>query len=245
LGIELPEPEENTIKNRIFIRNLREVSGDRFDPDYFQRYFKNLENVILSSSFNVEKMREVTTLIKNGHTPASSEYAEETTLYPIIKAGSYNGDFIALDKVDFTKSQKNLQAKKFDIFILSAAHQAHYVGRSIKYLDSKPIDSTSFVGELICVRVDPNRCHSMYLFSLLKTKLYKDLLNREKTGQTSHIYPKDIQHILVPIPPLEKQIEISEHITAIRNQAKQLQQQAKDDLEKAKQEVEAMILGDD
>ncbi|MFM2028626.1 MAG: hypothetical protein RLZZ339_3343 [Cyanobacteriota bacterium] len=245
LGIELPEPEENTIKSRIFIRNLSEVSGDRFDPDYFQRYFKNLENVILSSSFNVEKMREVTTLIKNGHTPASSEYAEETTLYPIIKAGSYNGDFIALDKVDFTKSQKNLQAKKFDIFILSAAHQAHYVGRSIKYLDSKPIDSTSFVGELICVRVDPNRCHSMYLFSLLKTKLYKDLLNREKTGQTSHIYPKDIQHILVPIPPLEKQIEISEHITAIRNQAKQLQQQAKDDLEKAKQEVEAMILGDD
>jgi restriction endonuclease S subunit len=245
LGIELPEPEENTIKNRIFMRNLREVSGDRFDPDYFQRYFKNLENVILSSSFNVEKMREVTTLIKNGHTPASSEYAEETTLYPIIKAGSYNGDFIALDKVDFTKSQKNLQAKKFDIFILSAAHQAHYVGRSIKYLDSKPIDSTSFVGELICVRVDPNRCHSMYLFSLLKTKLYKDLLNREKTGQTSHIYPKDIQHILVPIPPLEKQIEISEHITAIRNQAKQLQQQAKEDLEKAKQEVEAMILGDD
>ncbi|WP_286825597.1 restriction endonuclease subunit S [Microcystis sp. LSC13-02] len=56
---------------------------------------------------------------------------------------------------------------------------------------------------------------------------------------------EDIQKLFVPIPPLEKQIEISEHITAIRNQAKQLQQQAKDDLEKAKQEVEAMILGDD
>ena len=48
----------------------------------------------------------------------------------------------------------------------------------------------------------------------------------------------------IPILPLEKQIEISEHITTIRNQAKQLQQQAKTDLEKAKQEVEAMILGD-
>ena len=33
--------------------------------------------------------------------------------------------------------------------------------------------------------------------------------------------------------------------TAIRNQAKQLQQQAKTDLEQAKKEVEAMILGED
>ena len=53
-----------------------------------------------------------------------------------------------------------------------------------------------------------------------------------------------VGQLKTPIPPLEKQIEISEHITAIRNQAKQLQQQAKTYLEKAKQEVEAMILGD-
>ncbi len=42
LGIELPEPEENTIKNRIFIRNLSEVSGDRFDPYPYQNKFKYL-----------------------------------------------------------------------------------------------------------------------------------------------------------------------------------------------------------
>jgi restriction endonuclease S subunit len=68
---------------------------------------------------------------------------------------------------------------------------------------------------------------------------------RSSGGNYPAITQEELKNILIPLPPLEKQIEISEHITAIRNQAKQLQQQAKDDLEKAKQEVEAMILGDD
>jgi restriction endonuclease S subunit len=63
-------------------------------------------------------------------------------------------------------------------------------------------------------------------------------------GVIPEINQMALRKILVPCPPLEKQIEISERITAIRNQAKQLQQQAKTDLETAKQEVEAMILGD-
>jgi len=48
---------------------------------------------------------------------------------------------------------------------------------------------------------------------------------------------------LSSFPPLEKQLEIVDRITAIRNQAKRLRQEAKADLEQAKQEVEAMILG--
>jgi type I restriction enzyme M protein len=51
---------------------------------------------------------------------------------------------------------------------------------------------------------------------------------------------EDIQKLLIPIPPPDKQLEIVEHIDAIRNRAKQ---EAAADLEKAKQEVEAMILG--
>ena len=53
-----------------------------------------------------------------------------------------------------------------------------------------------------------------------------------------------LKKILIPIPPLEKQIEIVDRITTTRTQAKQLRQAAAAELEQAKQEVEAMILGE-
>lgn len=244
LGIELPEQGENTVKSRIFTRQLSKVAGHRFDPDYYKNHYNALENIVLSALYKSKELREITNLISNGNTPERNEYLEEETLYPIIKVGSYEGDVIALSKSAFTSSQKIKRAEQYDIFILSAAHQADYVGRSLKFLDDKPTKNTSFVGELICIRANKEICNPMYLFSLLNTKLYKDLLNREKTGQTSHIYPKDIKHIFIPVPPLNMQNEIEAHITEIRNQAKQLQKQAKAGLEQAKKEVEAMILGE-
>ena len=78
---------------------------------------------------------------------------------------------------------------------------------------------------------------------MLNTKCYKILINREKTGQTSHIYPKDIENIKIPLPPLEKQNEMATHISQIRNKANALKQEGKGILEQAKQEVERMIFG--
>jgi len=43
---------------------------------------------------------------------------------------------------------------------------------------------------------------------------------------------------------LEKKTEIANHISAIRSQSKQLQQQAAAELEQAKQHVEKLILGE-
>lgn len=244
LGIELPEREENSIQSRMFTRRLSEVSCGRFDPDYSQDEYKLLQNSLQQGCFESKTIREVTDSVINGNTPASTEYSDVETAYPIIKVKSYKGEYISLNKLDFTLVKKIKRARKNDIFILSAAHQASYVGRFIKFLESEPLENTSFVGELICIRPNDAICNPMYLFSLLNTEACKVLLNREKTGQTSHIYPTDIKHIKIPLPPLEKQSEIADQIIKIRNQAKQLQQQAKDELEKAKREVETMILGE-
>lgn len=243
LGIELPEQEKDTIQNRMFIRRLSELSGGRFDPDYFQEEYEKLQNSLQQGNFESKEIRVATDSVINGNTPASTDYSDVETAYPIIKVKSYEGEYISFKKLGFTSVKKIKQAKKNDIFILSAAHQASYVGRFIKLLDSEPPENTSFVGELICIRPNKDNCNPMYLFSLLNLEVCKVLLNREKTGQTSHIYPTDIKHINIPLPPLEEQNKFADQIIEIRNQAKQLQQQAKEELEKTKKEVEAMILG--
>lgn len=243
LGITLPE-RDNSLENRIFKTSLSKVSGGRIDCDYYSEYYIDIEDSIENSIYPTNNISSVVSQISSGKTPASNEYSDEETEYPIIKVGSYSAEFIDLNKVDYTKSENKTSAHKGDIFILSAAHQAEYVGRHIKFLQEEPEVPTTYVGELICIRAINSLCNSIYLFSLLSLEIFKTLINRKKTGQTSHIYGKDIKHINIPLPPIEKQNEIAEHIKQIRDQAKQLQEEAKCIYEQAKQKVDRLILGE-
>ena len=178
-----------------------------------------------------------------GQTPKTDCYSEVKTAFAIIKAGSYSGFEIDLDKTSYTINKQPYSVEKGDIFILSAAHQAEYVARQISYLYDTPKQNTSFVGELLCVRANSS-IDSMYLYSLLSTNIYKTLLNREKRGQTSHLYAQDIRRILIPVPPPEKQKEIAMHIEDLRLQAKTLREEGNIILDDAKRKVEQMIIGE-
>ena len=46
----------------------------------------------------------------------------------------------------------------------------------------------------------------------------------------------------IPVPPLKKQIEIANHITQIRQQAKELKDKTKKVLKLANQEIENLLL---
>ncbi|MFA7686550.1 MAG: restriction endonuclease subunit S [Moheibacter sp.] len=243
LGITLPN-KNNSLESRIFTTSSSELSGSRFDPDYFSIYYKSLQDAIERSLFKTEKLKDISIKIFSGKTPSSSDYSDDITDYAVIKVGSYTEDLVDISKQAYTTSSQPYSIEEGDIFILSAAHQAEYVGRHIKYLKETPKNKTSFVGELLCIRTDKLKMNSQFLYSLLNLELYKTLINREKTGQTSHIYSKDIKNILVPTPPIEKQNEIASYIQNTRNKARQLQENAKKIVEEAKKEVEKMILGE-
>lgn len=245
LGITLPTPSENTLRNRMFYSSLRQLSGNRLDPFFYNVSFNKLVDRIHKGKFKVDKLGSVCSNIDTGNTPSKSTYVEsdEENILPIIKAGSYTGNFIDIDKSDFVKSDfSGNTVSKGDIFILGAAHQAEYVGKKVYYLNEVPKQKTFFVGELVRITANPNKCDNSFLFSILKTKLYMDLLNREKRGQTSHLYPKDVKHIFIPIPPLDKQQEIANHITDIRQQAQQLKDKTKELLKTASEEIEKILL---
>ena len=241
LDIKVPNSQETSIRNRMFTINLNSLERDRLDSNYFDEKYRNLLNSIHNGKYELDKLNNVTSFLSTGQTPKSSYYTEAQTEYPIIKAGSYSGFEIDLKKVAYTIDKQSYSVQKGDIFILSAAHQAEYIAKQIYYLYESPLPNTSFVGELLCVRANKS-VNSMYLYSLLSTTLYKTLLNREKRGQTSHLYSQDVKRVMVPIPPLDKQNEIAEHIETIRIQAKALQEEGERILENAKHEVEHIIM---
>lgn len=240
LGIEL-STIETKIKNRIFTINLSCIERNRLDSNYFDGKYRHLLKCINKGKYELHSLAEISSFISTGQTPKSDCYTEEITEYPIIKAGSYNGFEIDLKKITYTIDKQQHSVRRGDIFILSAAHQAEYIAKQICYLSDIPAPNTSFVGELLCIRAGKN-INSMYLYSVLSTTLYKTLLNREKRGQTSHLYSQDVKRVLVPVPPMEKQSKIAEHIQSIHLRAKTLKKEGKTILEKAKREVEQMII---
>ena len=51
-----------------------------------------------------------------------------------------------------------------------------------------------------------------------------------------------LENFNIPLPPIEKQVEIANHVYELRQQAKGLQEEGMRILEEAKLEVEQMIL---
>ena len=80
-----------------------------------------------------------------------------------------------------------------------------------------------------------------YIFEVLKAQQSQIYLLQQGAGQP-HVYPDDLGKLWIPIIDKTKQQEIVDHITKIRQQAKQLQVEGDGDLKKAKEEVERMIL---
>ncbi|REJ54934.1 MAG: N-6 DNA methylase [Microcystis aeruginosa DA14] len=238
LGIELPEPEENTIQNRIFIRNLREVSGDRFDAPAHQK-----ELLLPSTSFPMEKLKNCVfinplTLFKG------TKKDMQVTFIPMENVSAIYGEADTSQVGNIEESNGYTRFLENDL-IWAKITPCMQNGKSA--VVSNLVNGIGFGSTEFHVFRAKTDIDIKYIYALLRLKILRNYAILYFSGSVGHQRVSDefFKKLLIPLPPLEKQIEISEHITAIRNQAKQLQQQAKDDLEKAKQEVEAMILGDD
>ena len=96
------------------------------------------------------------------------------------------------------------------------------------------------------IRLDKNQVVPTYACFFLR------LVHNMKLTETMQSQTNGIRNLImseyyaqqIPLPPLEKQKEIITHIGNLYNRAKQLQQEAKDIVTNAKQQIEQMILGE-
>ncbi|MEX0268343.1 restriction endonuclease subunit S [Leptolyngbyaceae cyanobacterium UHCC 1019] len=245
LGINLQEPEENTIQNRVFFCNLRSVVGRRFDPLY---HSGNIYKFIESSSYSFEYISRLTVYMKTGF--ASGKQDQSNDEQDVIQIRSTNisdeREFIFTRNVYIRKSE--LLNRKNDVLqigevLFNNTNSQELVGKSIFFdLD----DSYFCSNHTTRIGVQQDRVDPQYLTHILNLYQRKQVFFKICTNwnNQSGVNVNVLGQVKVPIPPLEKQIEIVDRITTIRNQAKQLRQAAAAELERAKQEVEAMILGE-
>jgi type I restriction enzyme M protein len=219
IALKFKEFQKNNQKfhnsQEIFVKKISEFKRNRLDPYYYSPLFDEIIKKIKKSSYPLHRLESICLKLKvgkketmgifNGTTPAKEDYSENLSDPKIVKVASLKKGRVNLRLVEnvVPKIVSNKVIKDGDILILSSAHQSEYLGRNpciVNITNEFKHEEITFVGELINIRVNQQIVNPYYLLQLFNTRNYYLLINREKRGQTSHLYPSDIKNLLIPVP---------------------------------------------
>ena len=241
LGINLPDEPENNIKNRTFKIGFDEVFNSRLCSSYHTEYFKKLIININNSSYELVKIKEHINFL-SGYSFSSDDYVKDGVKLIRIKNLLSDGNINLRNSTKlplfFIGRYKDFRISKKDILI---AMTGATIGK-VSYFD---FDDEVLLNQRVGAIRTQKTLNSKYLFSILHSNIYNKLILRESSGGAQpNISQYEIQDLKIPLPNLDIQNEIVKEISKRRHRARKLKYLASKILEKAKKEVETIILGE-
>lgn len=240
LGIKLPEPPENTLKNRIFTTSVNELTGNRYDPFYHQTYFNELLTSLENSKYRKSKLGLHISEITYGAS-FNNEYVESGV--PLLRIKDLKRNEICVDEVVYLpESARNLLGNCF------VKHNDFLISRSgtigIVAIVPENIDGFAFGSFMIKFTLTENSgIVKNFLSYYLNSSLMIKLVERNKIGAVQgNITIPTIRNFPLVLPTPNEQQKIADHITGIRRQAQQLKDKTNKALKKASEEIEKILL---
>lgn len=236
LGIVMPLKSNNILENRIFMRSFSDISNTRFDPNYHQKYYQDLEKALENGKYDLVRLKEIARLNTKLEDMQDYNFINYIDLSCIDKNSGVIGELSYM--VSNFPSRARQKANKGDILVSSLSGSMKAIA-IVKRDEENLIASTGFF-----IIKETKDLSKEFLESLLRNSIFQELLIRESSGAImSSINQDNLLNLKIPLPPLEIQNQIAYKITKRKEKAKELQQEAKGILESAKKEVESMILG--
>ncbi|MCP5495844.1 MAG: restriction endonuclease subunit S [Leptospiraceae bacterium] len=237
LGITLPPKSE---AKKVFYVNFKDIQGKRFDPFYHKVEFEELEKALQNGKYEVVKLKEKS-IFQSGYAFNSDSYIEESDCHLVtiknISQNEINLNNSTYLPEEFFEKYSKFQIKNNDLLIAMTGATIGKVGLYNSY-------KKALLNQRVGI-IKSNHFNELFLMSLLNIPIYQILILRNSNGGAQpNISEFDIMKIKIPLPPLKVQAKIAEHISGIRERARQLQKEAEAEIEKAKLEVEKMILGE-
>ena len=234
LGITLPDIDSD-LSDRIFCIKSSELV-DRLDPR-FNRYSVFFKNI--SSSYSFATLNEV--LLNKGQYGANEsaiDYNVGDVRYIRITDIDELGYLKDTDKKTASTIDSNYLLKSDDILFARSGS----VGKC--YIHKDLSCPAIFAGYLIRFDLDKNKINPDFLFYYCNSKMYKLWVDTiQRPAVQANINAQEFRKMIIPLPPLQKQEEISKHILELRQKANSLREEGKQILQQANKEVEQMILG--
>ena len=235
LGVSLPEVR-NELKDRVFLLNRSELEG-RFDPTVYKDGIK-----LISSKWDNEKLSKVAFVNPGG------AYKGKTADTPI--------SFVPMEVIDETFSEITTmgettieQASGFTKFREGDLLWAKITPCMQNGKSAIAKNLTNGLGcgstEFFVMRSKDKQLAIEYLHVILHMKCVREtaMLYFGGSAGQQRVSSAFLENFNLPLPPKGKQIEIVNHVCAMRQRAKVLQEEGKVILEDAKRNVESMIIG--
>ena len=244
LGITLPPSQENSLKNRMFTASIKSISGNRFDPFYHQKYFVDVDNAIRKSKYKTGILKHQLSFIESGSRPQGGVSNIEEGILSF--GGEHVNNLCEVEvktpkyiSTEFHKLNIATETKLSDILIVKDGATTGKVG-----IINNPDYSGQNINEHVFLLRPINTVNAVYLVNYLNFSPIQTLIKQIITGATvTGITKGALKTLPVVLPPLVKQKEIAEHVTAIRQQAQQLKDKTKSALEQASKEIKEILLG--
>ena len=235
LGVSLPEVR-NELKDRIFILNRSELEG-RFDPTVYKDGIK-----LISPKWDNEKLSKVAFVNPTG---AYKGKAAETPIsfVPMEVIDETFSEIISMDETTIEQASGFTKFREGDLLWakITPCMQNGKSAIAKNLTNGLGCGSTEFY----ILRPKDERLAIEYLHVILHMKCVREtaMLYFGGSAGQQRVPASFLENFNLPLPSKEKQLEIANHVYALRQQAKTLQEEGKRILELAKQEVERMIIG--
>lgn len=231
LGIKI----EKKADIKVFSLGVKNLQNKRIDPEFSLPEFTTCINSIKSSKYQSEKIIKLAKSVIKGNLVDNQKEGDVKVLR--ISDITTIGD-IKTQKVIVSQKSLFLPVQKLQkndlVFVVTGAT----IGKITVFNE---LDEYYLGGDLVKIAFGSG-LDSNFAFAFLSTKLNQKLLERYITGATNkHLSPSDIEKLEIPLPPLSIQQSIATEVMSRRTKAKHLQNEAKEILDKAKQEFESSI----
>ena len=212
------------------------LQNTRHDPYYYQPKFKEIENAIVKGKFETKSIGAVLSFNETLEDLSRYDQIRYIDLASIKKdTGSVNEISILNPAEAPSRARRKLEYGDLLVSGLGGSLQ------SIAIFDKHENDFIASTGFHIIKKSD--NYNNLYLWALLRSSLFQLLLNREATGAIMPSISRDsLSDIRIPFPPLSIQNKISEEVRKRITKAEQLQNEAAEELERTKKQVEILII---
>jgi len=226
------------------VRESRRLDFDFFNPS-------QEEQITLVKGYTKQILGNLCIKIGTGKTAPRGSYPESGVR--IIKVKNVRGsginwkDQFFISEQFYKSAERKARIQEGDILMLCSAHNKSYIGR-VDIVGKFPQevrddgDRCLCVGELIIIRANPELIVPEYLITLLRLAVIQEKIRKMVKGQTAHLYPRDLMHLEVVLPPKVIQEEIAQMNLDGEKQYSARIRRAEDDLLSTRRMIKNIIL---
>jgi hypothetical protein len=242
LGIPREPEPPNNLESRIFRRDFSEVTGSRFDPFYYAPLYTAHDNALRADKRFIQ-IHSIGHLVR-GVVYSSADERDEGKA--IIRATNIDLPTGELDlrqlvhvrnELQFSERQK---LKRNDILICAASGSKNHAGK-VCYI-AEDVDAF-FGGFMMVLRCNRRSALPEYLGYYMQSGLFRRSIFRHLGGTNiNNLSLSMVLSLGVILPDKPTQERIIERVRDVKTRACDLREQARADFERAKRDIEAIIL---